>query len=297
MKIRTSPSELIRKRRSCRSFSGAPLDASVKKNLEKFLLESPSTLFGSKIRLSLAATEPGDTETLKNLGTYGFIRGASAFILGAVEPSGFCLEDYGYVLETCVLKAEELGLGSCWLGGSFNKSAFASRISCGKSEKVPAVIALGRKADKTRLFDSAARMIIGASKRKSRDELFFMNDFGTPLDAGAAGIYDTPLEMVRLAPSASNKQPWRIIKNPEDGLFHLFLQRTKNYYENNSRWFGMMDLQRVDMGIAMSHFELACREQGIGGAWSALEGGVAKVRLPAMTSYVATWKGDNHGRP
>lgn len=33
-----------------------------------------------------------------------------------------------------------------------------------------------------------------------------------PLEKEEAGNYEAALEMVRIAPSASNKQPWRILK-------------------------------------------------------------------------------------
>ena len=68
--------------------------------------------------------------------------------------------------------------------------------------------------------------------------------------------------MVRLAPSASNRQPWRIIAGRSRKDFHFFLERTPGY--NNNR-FVKSDLQRVDMGIAMCHFELAMKESGFNG--------------------------------
>ncbi|MBI5957943.1 MAG: hypothetical protein HY866_04360 [Chloroflexi bacterium] len=46
-----------------------------------------------------------------------------------------------------------------------------------------------------------------------------------------------------------------------DRTWHFYLQRTKGY--NHSLFFRMLrleDLQRVDMGIAMSHFELTSSE-------------------------------------
>jgi nitroreductase len=102
--------------------------------------------------------------------------------------------------------------------------------------------------------------------------------------------YTRALEMVRLAPSASNKQPWRMVREKNTDVFHLFLQRTKGYHENNSKWFGLMDMQRVDMGIAMSHFELACREEGVEGGWTELKPGNPKIAaIPELTQYVATW--------
>mgnify|MGYP006982828216 CR=1 FL=1 len=49
----------------------------------------------------------------------------------------------------------------------------------------------------------------------------------------------------------------------------------------------MADLQRVDMGIAMCHFELTCNELGIKGKWVVEEPEIKN--LPARTEYLVTW--------
>ena len=290
MVTQTPVTELMKKRFSCRSYSGRALDSETKESVSSFLSGNIKTLFGSSIRLALLAASSGDSSELKGLGTYGFIKGASAYIVGAVDKSDKNLEDYGYVMEKIILQATGLELGTCWLGGTFSKSSFAGRISLGKSEVMPAVVALGYKAEKRRLFDSTMRLIAGSANRKSFHDLFFDRHFSTSLDPAQCGPYVMPLEMVRIAPSATNRQPWRIVRDKDQNVFHLFLQRTKNYYKNNQKLFGIMDLQRIDMGIAMCHFELACGEAGIEGAWT-LNGAVSArdLKLPELTSYVATW--------
>jgi len=244
-------------------------------------------LFGSNLRFKLATAAPNDTDSLKGLGTYGFIKGASAFIIGAVAPSEKNLEDYGYAMEKIILHATGLGLGTCWLGGSFDRSRFAQKINCKPDERVPAVAALGHKADKRRLFDKTVRLIARSTKRKAFQELFFDRDFGRPLAPDQCGPFALPLDMVRLGPSASNKQPWRIIRDADPNVFHLFLERTKNYYENNRRMFGLMDIQRIDMGIAMCHFDMACKDADIPGAWKIDP--PTGLNLPRRASYVSTW--------
>jgi len=100
-------------------------------------------------------------------------------------------------------------------------------------------------------------------------------------------VYSGPLEMVRLGPSASNKQPWRIVK--EGNAWHFYIQRTKGY--GNSfmfRLLGLADLQRVDMGIAMSHFELTASELDLKGTWTVREPGIAKP--DNLTEYTASWE-------
>lgn len=290
MNTRNSATELIQRRISCRSYTGESLKSETRQALETLIGQAGHGVFNSNIRFSLAAAEPGDNTMLKELGTYGFIKGAAGFVIAAVDMSEKNLEDFGYVMEKVILGATDLGLGTCWLGGSFNKSTFAEKIACSDDECVPAVAAVGYTADSRRLFDSTVRLIAGSSRRKPFEKLFFNGDFGRPLDPQACGPYANVLDMVRLGPSASNKQPWRIIRDKGGDVFHLYLERTRNYYENNQRFFGMMDIQRIDMGIAMCHFELACREAGLPGHWS--EDSPPALSLPLRTSYVASWNPD-----
>ncbi|TLN24073.1 nitroreductase, partial [bacterium] len=100
--------------------------------------------------------------------------------------------------------------------------------------------------------------------------------------------YATPLEMVRLAPSASNKQPWRILRQGRN--WHFYLQRTKGYREMAmGRFTGIADIQRIDMGIAMCHFELAAKDSGLCGKWVM----DTKARqLDILTNYVVTWSSE-----
>jgi hypothetical protein len=40
------------------------------------------------------------------------------------------------------------------------------------------------------------------------------------------------------------------------------------------------------MGIAMSHFELTCRETGINGNWEVMENGIS---VKEGTAYIVSW--------
>ncbi len=94
--------------------------------------------------------------------------------------------------------------------------------------------------------------------------------------------------MLRLAPSASNRQPWRVIQ--DGACYHFYLQRTPGYGRGTLTFtlLGLADLQRVDIGIAMCHFELAARELGLEGQWVVDEPDLPK---PGETiEYVVTWR-------
>jgi hypothetical protein len=195
------------------------------------------------------------------------------------------MEDYGFAMERAILAATDLGLGTCWLGGTFTRSSFARAIGAGPDESVPAVTAVGHHTERRGAVEEIVRFGAGSARRKPWAELFFAGSFGTPLERGQAGPFETPLEMTRLAPSASNKQPWRVVVEP--GAAHFYVQRDATYARTLAT-AGIPDLQRVDIGIAMCHFELVTRAAGGAGAWSNDAPRVGA--LPELTEYVATWR-------
>jgi nitroreductase len=278
--------EIISQRYSCRSYRPEPIAAETQQRLQNFMAALRSGPLGTPLRFDLLAASESDRRALRGLGTYGFIRGAAGFITGAAGPGEKNLEDFGYQMEAAILAATALGLGTCWLGGSFTQSSFARKIGATGGEIVPAVTATGYAVERSR-YSRLVRSQVGADRRLPRDCLFFLGQFSVPLPAGASGPYVWPLEMVRLAPSASNKQPWRIIKDGR--AWHFYLQRTPKYGPG-SMIFNVMklaDLQRVDMGIAMCHFELTVRELGLDGKWVQMNPG---LKIPdEHTEYVVSW--------
>ncbi len=283
-----SITEIIGKRYANRTYRKEPISNGHRDMLDEYLARKVSGPFGGAARYKLIAVSAEDVSSLRDLGTYGVIKNPAAFIAGAIGKSDHYLEDYGYLLERAVLYATALGLGTCWLGGTFSKSGFARSITPGKDEAIPAVIATGYSADKPGLLDSIMRFGAGSKHRKPWNELFFDGDFNTAMTGDSAGAYRVPIEMVRRAPSASNKQPWRILREKGGNTYHFILERSKNYYRN---WkiIGMEDLQRVDMGIAMYHFEAAAAELKLKGRWSVE---MPEIVLPAgEREYIVSWKG------
>ncbi len=273
--------DIITQRCSWRSFAGTPLSQEARKKLVDFLEQLNSPPFGSQTRFGLV---DGGVDGAKRVpGTYGVIRGARDFIVGTVEAGEQSLEDYGYLFEKAILFATAMDLGTCWMGGTLKHTVFAEKIGLQANESLPCICPVGVRASRRNILDAVFVAGAGSKKRKAWDELFFDGDFSRPLAQGAAGDYALPLEMVRLAPSASNRQPWRILRL--DDAFHFFLTRNRAY-KNMFK----ADLQSIDMGIAMCHFELTSKEAGLDGKWVIQEPGTDQ--LPGLTSYVVTWQKD-----
>ena len=299
--------DLIGRRYSCRTYLDRPISADDQARLHDFMATRMTGPFGTRARFGLLAAAPGDRQALRRLGTYGFIKGATGFIVGAVPRGPYHLEDYGYLLEEIVLFATGIGIGTCWLGGTFTRSTFVRRFGgLGRDETMPAVIALGYAGDDGR---GRIREREEGGRRLPAGELFFAGRYGEPLRASSAGRYAAALDAVRMAPSATNKQPWRIVRGgdgdapggdsaPRDGVgdaspdWHFLLKRTRGYGGAAFKLARIADLQRVDLGIATCHFALVARESGLDGRLIVDDPG---LDLPAGVEYTATWRRRAYG--
>jgi nitroreductase len=272
--------EAIKRRISVRSYAAAPLTEALKERLQYTFDDHKNGPFGNEVRFQLLDFDAVGRAELRGLGTYGFIKGARLFILAAVKKRKHNMEDLGYCLESVILEATAMGLGTCWLGGTFRRSRFAARMDLQDDELLPAITPVGYPAEAIALTDRMLRYGAGSQRRKPWSELFFAFNGITPLTEDEAGDYREPLEALRLGPSASNRQPWRMLKD-ESGFYHLYLKENILY----NRAQGKIRLQNIDMGIAMCHFALAAEETGLGGRWKEM------IPCPNVQglNYIATW--------
>lgn len=276
---------IIQERFSCRTYVRRPIAKAKRDRLLSFMSSRGDCPFHTSARFMLIAANELEDSALKGLGTYGFVRGATGFIVGAVQEADRNLEDFGYLMERIILFATSIGLGTCWLGGTFNRTGFAAKIGLRDGETMPGVASVGYIAEKRRIVDRAIRLGASAHSRLPWERLFFDGSSGASLSREAAGRFALPLEMVRLGPSASNKQPWRIVK--DDHVWHFYLQRSRGYRRRSARLLQIADMQRVDMGIAMCHFALTARELNMEGSWVLSEPNFGKP--DSAMEYTASW--------
>ena len=279
--------DIIKERFSCRAYSEKPVEIQKQEQLKEFIKNLPAGPFGSLPRFELLAATETDSSALKGLGTYGFIKNPSAFIVGAMSESKYNHEDFGYLMEVLILFATSIELGTCWLGGTFTKSRFAKKIDLKKSETIPAATSLGNFMSPEQQRMGWASRTAGSFRRIEWEELFFDGKVDVPLTRELAGDYAEVLDMVRIYPSASNRQPCRIVKHGQSWRFYM--RRTPGYRRDTiKKILDLCDLQRIDMGIAMSHFELTAQEMGLKGEWVVEE--EAEKQPDEMTEYIVSWK-------
>ena len=241
--------ELAAGRKSVRSFDGAPLRASDREKLEAYLarLDTP---FGIPMEFRILDAKAHGLSS-------PVVTGTETYAAGKLPQGPLAEVAYGFAFEKFVLYAWSLGVGTVWIAGTMDRPAFERAMEVADGEFMPAVTPLGYPAKKRSLRDAAMRRAIRADSRLPFEALFFTDSFDTPLTPEGAGVYRDALEAVRLAPSAVNKQPWRIVKQGE--TFH--------FYKKSSMPVNLKgDVQKLDVGIALAHFVLALEEAGFAGS-------------------------------
>ena len=248
--------ETVRNRRSVRTFDGMPLTAEHREQISRFLD---------------TVTNPYDIPVsfkLLDKAQYGLsspvIAGDTLYVAAKAPAVPHSEEAFGYAFE-------QLGIGTTWIGGTMKREPFEKAIQLADGERMYCVSPLGYPAEKMSLKETAMRAAVQAEKRRPAKELFFEQDFSTPL-TGCTGKIKNALIAVRYAPSAVNRQPWRIVKC--GSLFHFYLKHSRGYAGDKG------DIQKVDMGIALYHFMRVA-----GGTLKIADPGLA---VPEGTEYTAT---------
>ena len=262
--------EIIKNRRSVRSFDGREIAPEALEELKKYA-ESAENPYGIPVEFRyLDAKEHGLTSPV--------VVGSEFYAAGKIPMEKYFSAAFGYSFELFVLKAWELGIGTVWMGGTKNRDAFEKAMEVQDGWVMPCSTPLGYAAEKMSVREKMMRTGINADKRDDFDELFFENDLKTPLSAEKAGALANALELVRLAPSAVNKQPWRVIFCGD--AVHFYLKRSKGFMYDEK-----LDMQMIDMGIALCHFELGAKEAGVNVQFE-----ISDPELTSDMEYVASYK-------
>ena len=207
--------EAMRARHSVRSYTDRPLPADVVDVLEA---EIASCNREGDLHIQLVKDEPQAFGGL--MARYGRFSGVKNYLALAGKKGPELEEKCGYYGERLVLLAQSLGLNSCWVAMSYDKSKAACRLDA--DEKLCIVISLGYGATQG-----------VAHKSKSAEQV--MAAKGEAPDWFRAGV-----EAALLAPTAMNQQKFKFML--EDGA--VAAKAGTGFYS------------RIDLGIVKYHFEL-----------------------------------------
>ena len=226
--------KIIKTRKSVRTFNGEKITPEDKEKLLNYTktIENP---YNIPVEFILLDREKDNLSS-------PVIEGEDTYIAAKVPQVKHCEEAYGYSFEKLILYAWNLGIGTTWIGGTLNRPLFEKAADTKDDEYIMIVTPIGYPSKTQSEVDVKLRESVGGDERLPSSNLFFENDFNTPLDS----IEDC-LDAVRWAPSAANRQPWRIVK--ENNNYHFYLEHTPGY-SSSIGW----DVQKIDLGIAICHF-------------------------------------------
>lgn len=263
-------SELIRSRKSVRTFDGNPLSADDREKLGQYI-SSIGNPFGIPVEFLLLDAEKFGLSS-------PVISGEKLYVAGKVKKLPYADVAFGYSFERLVLYAWSLGIGTTWIGGTMKREIFEKAAGLKEREMMPCVSPLGYPAKKRSVRETLMRKGVGADRRMPAEKLFFDGMFDAPLGGEKKEAVSELIDMVRWAPSAVNKQPWRIIA--EDDRYHFYEKKDNGYVSDATG-----DLQKIDVGIALCHFVMGLEEQGKKPEVMVADPG---IRTPDGVEYIAT---------
>lgn len=222
--------EIIEKRKSVRKYKETETDENIMREIMEFLpkIEPLYPEIKTEIKVFKDSESKGGLFAIKAPQYFGIFS----------ESRAGNLENAGYMLQQLDLFLSLKGIGSCWLGMAKPK------VEIIKENALDFIIAMAFGHPDENLWRQSKREF----KRRGFTEISDTKD-----------ILDSPtileiLEAARLAPSATNSQPWYFeVKGNNIIVYKSKLNTLKAFV------YGKMN--QIDMGIAMCHLKLASENQ------------------------------------
>lgn len=142
--------------------------------------------------------------------SYGMFRGVRNYVALAVDSKSYPYieEKAGYYAQMLVMRCVGMGLGTCFVGGTFSSRHVDMPLRAGW--EIIAVVALGHPAEDRR-DTFIARMARRVAKRRSKAPAeFYKGDIDLETAMRTFPLLLPALKAVALAPSALNRQPVEI---------------------------------------------------------------------------------------
>lgn len=207
--------EAMRARHSVRQYLDKPLEAEVISALKE---EIDACNEESGLHIQAVVNEPKAFDGF--MAHYGRFRGVRNYLALIGEKGSGLEEKCGYYGERLVLRAQELGLNTCWVALTYSKIKTAFVI--GRGEKLCAVIALGYGKNQGTAHDS-----------KAMDQLMKAEE---PIPAW----FRKGMEAALLAPTAMNQQKFLLVQEGN----RVTAKAGAGFYT------------KLDLGIVKYHFEV-----------------------------------------
>ena len=234
--------DAIEIRSSRRKYIPEALNPTAAKQLQ-ILIEDLTNTTNLKIQLLI---DDGDAFNgfKKSYGMFSGVRNYIALI--GDKEDNLNLEKLGYFGELLVLGATMFGLGTCWVGGTFDRKSCPVKLE--ENESIVCAITVGEVAPE---MSKKEKLIRWATHRKTKTaEQMYTSDETVP-EWFLSGI-----RAVQKAPSAINRQPVMFSYSRDDVVTASVKDIT-------------IEGIAFDLGIAKAHFEIGAG----GGRWDFGNGG------------------------
>ena len=213
--------DVIKSRHSVRNYLDKEIEQDKIEALQKEIDECNRQ---SGLSIQLLTNEPKAFKT--SMMNYGKIKNANNYIaLVGKKQEKDLDEKVGYYGERVVLKAQELGLNTCWVALTYNKGGVQAEVK--DDEKLVCVISLGYGETQ-------------GSERRSKTPEKVSNMTEDAPDWFRAGV-----EMALLAPTAINQQQFYIERKGNE----VSIESKIGFYA------------KIDLGIVKLHFELGAGKE------------------------------------
>lgn len=223
--------EAICERISRRSYLGEPID-----ELSYLELSNLITLYNRTSGMTTFLLKDGNEAFNSFMKSYGMFKNVvSVIVLKGPKDDSDLKEKTGYYGQRLILKATQLGLGTCWVGGTFKKDESLLQIS--ENEECFCVITIGKVSKEPTLKEKAMSTII--HRKTKAIESFYTSDVN---EAELPDYFVMGYKAISKAPTALNSQ--KVTLNYKEGV-------TTIHVPDDYRF------DMVDLGIAKSNFELA----------------------------------------
>lgn len=205
--------ELMKQRHSVRQYTAAPIEGEKRQILNDLAAKANEE---AGLHIQIVYDEPKCFDSF--MAHYGKFTGVANYIALVGKKGPKLEETLGYYGEQLVLKAQELGLNTCWVALTHGKSS--AKIA--KGEKLVCLISLGYGENR-------------GAEHKSK-----------PMEALSNGTQESPdwfllgMEAAKLAPTAMNQQKFRLTLEADGSV---------------SVACGSGFYTRLDLGIVKYHFE------------------------------------------
>lgn len=248
---------IIPKIKSIRNYKETSVSSEILEELKRFYKNDRNLIKDIEIDIIIKSEEEVYEKTKDDAGYNEYMIKAPHYLIILSEDKEHYIENAGYVGQNIMLKAHELGVGSCWITFKDGEK-LKRRLNIQSDKKFTGFISLGYDDNKNKVVyenvseynPSRAEVDIvedNTSPRRALRDFVYMKKWGENAEADELinrGLFNG-LNMARLAPSSKNRQPWRFIV--DDDVLVLALQ-SDSYIDKYE--------EKIDAGIVMLYFEV-----------------------------------------